>query len=176
MLKLAELFQNGMTLQRQKPIRIWGSSDCAQNLTVSLNGETLLRDAPVDGEFCLTLPPQEAMRDAELRIAGTVDTLTLSRVDIGEVWIAGGQSNMEFLLRYDAEGKEQIRSANDPHLRFYDVGEYTFPVKRSRRIRITARAGIVGWLFSRTQRNTSPPWACISQSSSARHTMCRLPL
>ena len=127
MLKLAELFQNGMTLQRQKPIRLWGSSDCAQNLTVSLNGETLLRDVPVDGIFSLTLPPQEAMCDAELSIAGTVDTLTLSRVDIGEVWIAGGQSNMEFLLRYDAEGKEQIRSANDPHLRFYDVGEYTFP-------------------------------------------------
>jgi len=46
--------------------------------------------------------------------------------DIGEVWIAGGQSNMEFLLRYDAEGPEQIASAFDPHCRFYDVGEYAF--------------------------------------------------
>lgn len=127
MLTLAKLFQNGMTLQRQKPIRIWGSSDRAQNLSVSLNGEPLLSGVPVDGAFSLTLPPQEAMTDAELTITGTVDSLTLRNVDIGEVWIAGGQSNMEFLLRYDAEGKEQIQSADDPHLRFYDVGEYTFP-------------------------------------------------
>lgn len=131
MIRLAKLFENGMTLQRQKPIRIWGSTDCPQTVTVSLNGTALMENVGIEGDFSLTLPAQEAATDAVLTIAGTRDRLELTDVDIGEVWIAGGQSNMEFLLRYDAEGKEQIQSANDPHLRFYDVGEYTFPGEKA---------------------------------------------
>lgn len=127
MIQLAKIFQNGMTLQRQKPIKLWGSTDCSQQVTVSLNGEPLLENEAIVGDFTLILPEQEAMTDAVLTISGSVDTVELSSVDIGEVWIASGQSNMEFLLRYDAEGKTQIANANDDHFRFYDVGEYTFP-------------------------------------------------
>lgn len=127
MISLAKIFENGMTLQRQEPIRIWGSTDCPQKVTVFLNGKELVKNVEIEGDFSLTLPAQEATTDAVLTLSGTEDRLELTNVDIGEVWIAGGQSNMEFLLRYDVEAKEQIKSANDPHLRFYDVGEYTFP-------------------------------------------------
>lgn len=127
MIQLARIFQNGMTLQRQKPIKIWGCTDCPQQVTVTLNGNVLLDGASIAGEFMLTLPPQEAMTDAVLTITGTKNAVELTNVDIGEVWIAGGQSNMEFLLRYDAEGDAQIKAANDEHFRFYDVGEYSFP-------------------------------------------------
>lgn len=126
MLKLARIFQSGMTLQRCKPIKIWGSTDRPQRVCVKLNGESVVYELAIDGEFTIVIPPQKAMEDAVLEICGE-DTVTLTNVDIGEIWIAGGQSNMEFLLRYDAEGKEQIASANDPHFRFYDVGEYSFP-------------------------------------------------
>lgn len=127
MIQLARIFQNGMTLQRQKPIKIWGSTDCLQQVAVALNGAVLLENIAIEGDFALTLPPQEAMTDAVLTITGTKDAVELTNVDIGEVWIAGGQSNMEFLLRYDAEGDAQIAPANDEHFRFYDVGEYSFP-------------------------------------------------
>ncbi|MBR1757597.1 MAG: hypothetical protein IJ744_02565 [Lachnospiraceae bacterium] len=131
MIQLARLFDHGMTLQRQKPIRIWGSTDCPQEVTVSLNGTILVEKIPIAGGFSIELPAQEAVTDAVLTISGTEDVVELTGVDIGEVWVAGGQSNMEFLLRYDAEGEEQIRNANDPHLRFYDVGEYTFEGEKS---------------------------------------------
>lgn len=131
MIRLARIFQNGMTLQREKPIKIWGSTDCPQQVTVALNGSVLLKDTAIEGELVFTLPPQKAMSDAVLTMTGAHDTVQLSDVDIGEVWIAGGQSNMEFLLRYDAEGPEQIATANDEHFRFYDVGEYSFPEEES---------------------------------------------
>lgn len=127
MIELARIFQNGMTLQRQKTIRIWGNTDSVQRIRVFLNEEEILADFLIEKEFLFELPAQEAMYDATLTIKGDVDVIELKNIDIGEVWIAGGQSNMEFLLRYEADGERQIREANDMHLRFYDVGEYSFP-------------------------------------------------
>lgn len=140
MIRLARIFQNGMTLQRQKPIKIWGSTDCPQQVTVALNDAAVLEDIAIEGDFALTLPPQEAATDVVLTITGTKDTVELTNVDIGEVWIAGGQSNMEFLLRYDAEGDAQIAAANDTHFRFYDVGEYSFPEEEA-----TSKKDNTGW-------------------------------
>ena len=126
MITLARIFQSGMTLQRQKPILIWGNTDIDQTIQVSINGITVLDNQTVNGPFRLTLPAQAVAENCTIRITGQADQVELTDVDIGEVWIAGGQSNMEFLLRYDAEGHEQIASAFDPHCRFYDVGEYAF--------------------------------------------------
>lgn len=127
MITLANIFQSGMTLQRQKPILIWGITDIAQDVQVTLNGITVLDSTPIRDSFRLTLPAQAAAEGCTIRLTGQADQIELTDIDIGEVWIAGGQSNMEFLLRYDAEGPEQIASAFDPHCRFYDVGEYAFP-------------------------------------------------
>lgn len=131
MITLADIFQNNMTLQRQKPIRIWGVTDTVQSVCVKLNGADVLSEVTIEGSFTLTLPAQEAMEDATVTICGK-DTVELENVDIGEVWIAGGQSNMEFLLRYDSEGEELIRNADDAHFRFFDVGEYSFPEEKAR--------------------------------------------
>ena len=126
MIKLARIFQDGMTFQRQKPIVIWGSSDCEQTLNIAINGIIVMSGVTVSGDFRLTLPPQEAAENCTFLISGATDQIRLTGVDIGEIWIAGGQSNMEFQLRYDAEGPEQIAAAFDPHCRFYDVGEFAF--------------------------------------------------
>lgn len=140
MIQLARIFQDGMTLQRCKPIKIWGNSDCRQDITIKLNDMVLQESMTIEKNFSIVLPPQEAMANAVLTIAGTNDTVILQNVDIGEVWIAGGQSNMEFLLRYDAEGAAQIAKANDEHFRFYDVGEYTFPEEEA-----SGRKDNTGW-------------------------------
>ncbi|MDR1271458.1 MAG: sialate O-acetylesterase [Clostridiales Family XIII bacterium] len=128
MIKLARIFQDRMVLQREKPTRIWGESGSAQKLSVLLNGVPLIEGAEVDGHFSLILPPQAAMTDAVLSLRGSTeeDELEFKEVDFGEVWIAGGQSNMEFPLEFDSDAAAQIAGANDRHLRFYDVGEYAF--------------------------------------------------
>lgn len=117
-----------MVFQRRKNIRIWGETDWEQIMDVYCKEAVLLADQKIPkGSFSITLPPREAEENMTLVIRGsTGDIVSIRNVDIGEVWIAGGQSNMEFFLRYDAEGKETIAKANDDHLRYYNVAQYAF--------------------------------------------------
>ena len=109
-MELARVFKDGMVLQRDIPICIWGHSETTQTLTARLNGEYLCEAQVTAGEFTIQLPAQSAMEDAVLEIGD----ITLRHVDIGEVWVAGGQSNMEFMLQFDQDGAAEIAAANDP--------------------------------------------------------------
>lgn len=121
-MKLAEIFADHMTLQCGKPVRIWGESEKAQEITVSIDGEEVLSAEVAKGAFELYLPAQPAEESVKLAVGDVV----VSDVDFGEVFIAGGQSNMEFLLRYDMDYRNGEAIEKDEHLRFYDVGEYAF--------------------------------------------------
>lgn len=125
-MKLARVFGDYMVLQRRMPICIWGENEAPAEAEVKLNGVTLCTASLPAGPFTLTLPAQEAMVDATLEIG----SLVLRHVDIGEVWVAGGQSNMEFMLQYSSGGEDAIANANDPHLRCYTVGQYSFAGER----------------------------------------------
>lgn len=127
MIVLAKIFQSGMILQRGKPIRIWGETDNVQSIRVLVNGMKCCSQDSCAGKFELVLPEQEAAENITIAVIGSSgDEIVLTNVDIGEIWIAGGQSNMEFFLRYDAEGKQTIADANDDHLRYYNVAQYAF--------------------------------------------------
>ena len=125
-MKLARVFKDGMVLQRDVPICVWGHSETAQTLKVRLNGEFLCEAQVTAGAFTIQLPALSAMEDAVLEIGD----ITLRHVDVGEVWVAGGQSNMEFMLQFDQEGAAEIAAANDPHLRTYIVGQYSYAGER----------------------------------------------
>lgn len=128
MVRLAEIFQDNMVLQREKEVRLMGECMCACTLTVYLNNVCVAEKQCEAGAFAVMLPGQRAMENATLLVhaacADRETEIVFSNVDFGEVWIAGGQSNMEFALRFDAEGGKQIAAASDEHFRFYDVGEY----------------------------------------------------
>lgn len=57
MIQLAGVFQNGMVLQRGKPVRLWGICDAPQWVEVRLNGTVILAQDVAAGNFTLTLPP-----------------------------------------------------------------------------------------------------------------------
>ena len=131
MLKLAEYFGDGMVLQRHKPIRLWGECDEEGKIQVILNGERIAEEKIEKGAFSFYISAQEATEDAQLTLKHekTGEECTFTQVDIGEVWLAGGQSNMEFLLKYDKEAEETLKKS-DRHLRFYDIGEWAYPGER----------------------------------------------
>lgn len=125
-MRLARVFGDYMVLQRRMPVRIWGVSNEERTIEVKINGQRICEAQLPMGEFSFYIPPQEAAENVTLEIGA----VCLNHVDIGEVWIAGGQSNMEFMLQYTKDGEEEIAHASDEHLRMYTVGQYSYEGER----------------------------------------------
>ncbi len=125
MLKPAALFTDGAVLCRNKEIRVFGETD-QQIVAVILsdkNGATLAETISEsrDGRFLASLAPQQAQAGCRLSIRAGNEQAEAANVAIGEVFLAGGQSNMELELRNADEGPEILKTYNDPLLRFYNV-------------------------------------------------------
>ena len=96
-LQPAALFGEHMILQRDSELKIWGTSAEHDTVTVELNGQKA--SAPVvNGEWLVTLQPEAACFRTSMTLSSliTEETITFRDVAIGEVWLATGQSNMEF--------------------------------------------------------------------------------
>ena len=126
MLKPAALFTDGAVLCRNKEIRVFGEADEGATVAVTLTSSrgSLLAEAECvcrDGRFLACLRPQEAQTGCCLIITAGNETVTADDVVIGEVFLAGGQSNMELELRNADEGPVLIPIHNDPEVRFFNV-------------------------------------------------------
>ncbi len=116
------LFQSNMILQRDKPIEIWGWAKPGEVVRVLFAGKSKEAKAGKDREWKVTLPAMTANADPQtLNIKGKDQNLTLENVLIGDVWVLGGQSNMEEPLNNVENGKLEIVSANYPGIRILTV-------------------------------------------------------
>lgn len=116
------LFQSNMILQRDKPIEIWGWAKPGEVVRVLFAGMSKEAKAGKDREWKVTLPAMTANADPQtLNIKGKDQNLTLENVLIGDVWVLGGQSNMEEPLNNVENGKLEIVSANYPGIRILTV-------------------------------------------------------
>ncbi|MDF2513979.1 MAG: hypothetical protein K0S04_3845 [Herbinix sp.] len=129
MLKTAMIFGDNMVLQRQKEIKVWGTGKPGKTVTGVLKGaENIEASADIsrDGSWILTFPPLEAERGLELAVNDGIVTITYQNISVGEVWIAGGQSNMEYLLEYDADKDSVLNGDMNPNIRFFDYPEVSY--------------------------------------------------
>lgn len=116
---LAAVFTDHMVLQRNKNINIWGCAYTATDVTVELCGKSVIARAE-SGKWKAVLPPMEAGGPYELKVTdNSGGEIVLHDVMIGEVWLAGGQSNMELELQNALNGKEVLANIKDVHVRFY---------------------------------------------------------
>ena len=127
-LQPALVFSSHMVLQRQQPIHVWGKAACGDTVYVDLSGEQAVASV-VNGSWQATLSPREAATGLTMTISSeiTAEQITFADICVGEVWLAGGQSNMQFELRYDEEAPQVLPLANDPMIRFFDYPEVTMP-------------------------------------------------
>ena len=93
--RLPVIFQSNMVLQRGKPIQVWGWADPKEKIELSLNGQSLSVVANKRGKWHGELAALEAGGPYNLIVRGK-NTVTLGDVMIGDVWICGGQSNMQW--------------------------------------------------------------------------------
>ncbi len=126
---VAAVFSDNMVLQRNRFISFFGDADDDFTVTVTLfneNGKILSQNkaASHDGKWKVKLEPQSAQNNCKIDISATDGIAsinkTFSNVCIGEVWLAGGQSNMEFELQNCTEGPDELTNQkDDPNVRFY---------------------------------------------------------
>ena len=97
-LRMPKIFTDHMVLQQQMPVAVWGWADPGQKVTVSILAASQSAIADANGKWRLELPALKAAMTADkpaaLVIASGKDRIELKDVLIGEVWLAGGQSNM----------------------------------------------------------------------------------
>ena len=121
-LSLHNLFQSNMVLQREKPITIWGWAVAGEDVTVSFAGKTQTTKAGADRSWKVIFPAMPATAEPlQMTIKGKAATLTLGNILVGDVWVMGGQSNMQEPLRNLEGGDVEIASANFPKIRLLTV-------------------------------------------------------
>lgn len=92
--ELSPLFNDGMVLQRELPVPVWGTATPGESVSVSFAGQTVKSKADAAGKWIATLKPLETSKTGKrLTVKGT-KTITLDDVLVGEVWLCSGQSNM----------------------------------------------------------------------------------
>lgn len=124
MLRLAPVFSDHMVLQREKEIIIWGETD-AERVVVSLSKHEVTANVK-DGAFKVVFPPMDAGGPYTLSVKTKEDKLTLTDVVLGEVWLAGGQSNMELALQDSYEGRKELRRSERENIRYYQVPKVAY--------------------------------------------------
>ena len=120
--QIHSLFQSNMILQRSKPVDVWGWSKPGDKVTVKFAEKSITSTADKDGKWKTTLPAMEAnSTPAVMSITGSGTTIKLENILIGDVWILGGQSNMQWPISRADNGKLEVASANFPKIRLLEI-------------------------------------------------------
>lgn len=120
-LRLSRLFEDGMVLQRRKPIAVWGWAPSGSQVSIDFRGHTTHTTSNVAGSWIAKLPAEEAGGPLELTVRAGQAHIELHNVLIGDVWVASGQSNMEFVVSQGNNAAQEIAAANDSLIRQFKV-------------------------------------------------------
>ena len=114
------LLADHMVVQRGLPVHVWGIAAPHEAVSVTFRGETKAGTADDDGRWSIYLSPSEAGGPFELNIKAT-NTIVLRDILVGDVWVASGQSNMEFPMTGLVNAQTEIAAARYPKLRLFLV-------------------------------------------------------
>ncbi|AXB55717.1 sialate O-acetylesterase [Flavobacterium fluviale] len=116
------IFSNGMVLQRDKQIPIWGFADPNESVEIHFNKQIKKTQADKNGKWTVNLSPEKAGGPFELIIIGK-NKIVIKNVLVGEVWICSGQSNMEFQVYKTMNAEKEIADSNYPMIRHFGVAQ-----------------------------------------------------
>ncbi len=113
------LFSDNMVLQRDRNDPVWGWTKPGENVTVSINGQSVSGTADAAGKWMVSIQPPPTGGPYQMDITGPQEA-HFKNVMVGDVWICSGQSNMTLGVKLINNGKAEIAAADHPSLRFYD--------------------------------------------------------
>jgi sialate O-acetylesterase len=117
---LPALLADHMVVQRGLPVHVWGMAAPHEAVSIAFRGETKTGTADDDGRWSIYLSPGEAGGPFQLTIKAT-NTVVLNDILVGDVWVASGQSNMEFPMTGLLNAQTEIAAAQYPKIRLFLV-------------------------------------------------------
>jgi len=97
-IKLPVIFQSNMVLQRDKEVKIWGFGDKGEKVSVTIGDRKVSATTGKDAKWIIQLPAHKAGGPYVISINGHTNSIELKNILFGDVWICGGQSNMQFTV------------------------------------------------------------------------------
>jgi sialate O-acetylesterase len=125
-LRLAGIFGDGMVIQQGTNAPVWGTATPNSNVQVEFAGYISSTYAGEDGKWLVRMPTLDYGGPYEMKVMGS-DTVVLKDVMVGEVWLASGQSNMEYRVGAGVgpNTEKEIAEADFPNIRYYNVPRKT---------------------------------------------------
>ncbi len=121
-LEIANVFNDGAILQRNQKVRIWGWAKPEAEVIVKFAEQSIKSKADSKGAWQLLLNPMKAsFEERTLKVTSANDTLTINNILVGEVWLCGGQSNMERKLFSSLNADLELLSGDFPAIRFLRI-------------------------------------------------------
>ncbi|HEX4028732.1 MAG TPA: sialate O-acetylesterase [Terracidiphilus sp.] len=119
---LPRILSSHMVIQRDLPVHVWGMAAAGEQVTVSFRGQTGATKAGGQGRWSLYLAPGSAGGPFQMTVTGADgQATTLDDILVGDVWIASGQSNMEFMMHQAATADQDLPHADIPKIRLLVV-------------------------------------------------------
>lgn len=119
-LNVSPIFGSNMVLQRNMPVPVFGTADPGAQVTVTYNGQTVSATAAANGAWQLNLAAMAARSTPDtLNVLGGGASAAFTGVQVGEVWLCSGQSNMGKPLSYAADSASYIASAANHNIRLF---------------------------------------------------------
>jgi len=155
---VSNVFQSNMVLQRDKLVNVWGWAAPGEKVTVSFAGQTATATAGNDRSWKATLETLPANSTPQIMLVkGKTETIELEDVLVGDVWLLGGQSNMEFPLSRIENGNLEIVSANYDGIRVLTVPALNGPGNRQDFPRLHEWSGWFGRHFRKGDWDVCSP-------------------
>ncbi len=142
--RLSEVFGEHMVLQRDRPLNLWGQATPGQTLMVHLADRQATARVGADGRWRVQLPPLPAGGPHRLLVKGD-QVVVLNDILIGDVWLLGGQSNMEWPLANTDTGPQEVASPQNAQLRHLRV-----PLRAS--VKVEAEIAPASWVVAEPGR------------------------
>lgn len=121
------ILSDHMVLQKAAKVPLWGKAVPGEEISVTLDKQTVKTKADDDGKWSLNLDlKQSEPGPFEMVIEGH-NRLVIADVVVGEVWVASGQSNMEFPLSASIGGEKEVTESTNPMLRQFQVTQNASP-------------------------------------------------
>lgn len=118
-IRLPVIFQSNMVLQRDKEIVIWGFGDIDEKVEINFKGQAYNTVTGKNGKWKVMLPAQSAGGPYDISIKGSMNAIDLKNILFGDVWICGGQSNMQLTLDQIGYTPTNSAAARNPRLRIF---------------------------------------------------------